>query len=186
MAKAEQFNKAVDGSFWNGIENLIGQGWKMGDFEEAGIGSQLESFTDSTVEENMAYLGAMVEAGSMDAVDDIVASNAYATELQSWLFNNLPVQEDDADRTESGFYKWGDFDQCGIDYVFDAEAEGDAGVKNVLKVEASNSEVEISNENGNKVALNSVVFWETFNGRSVECPVLAKALREIWEEVSEQ
>lgn len=52
----------VSGDFWRVVQDLVNEGWNLGDLEDAGVVQDLYGFTDSTFEENVDYLRNMLLA----------------------------------------------------------------------------------------------------------------------------
>ena len=46
----------VSGDFWRVVQDLVNEGWNLGDLEDAGVVQDLYGFTDSTFEENLEFL----------------------------------------------------------------------------------------------------------------------------------
>lgn len=62
--KFEAIQEGFNGDFWRAVEYLAKEGWRLSDFEGAGIRETFNNNFDNPLEENMAYLGGII----LDAV----------------------------------------------------------------------------------------------------------------------
>ena len=65
MTRKEIFAERLEatGDFWRVCQDLVNEGWNLGDFEDAGIREALQSF-NNTVEENVEYLKGLLRVRS--------------------------------------------------------------------------------------------------------------------------
>ena len=64
MTRKEIFAERLEitGDFWRVCQELVNEGWSLGDFDDAGVVRDLYGFTDSTFEENLTCLRDMLLA----------------------------------------------------------------------------------------------------------------------------
>jgi len=62
MTKRELFTERLEttGDFWRVCQDLVNEGWSLGDFEDAGIREEFQGF-NNPVEENMEYLKKLIK-----------------------------------------------------------------------------------------------------------------------------
>lgn len=69
MTKRELFTERLEttGDFWRVCQDLVNEGWSLGDFEDAGIREEFQGF-NNPVEENWKYLEDLIFGNEWFAV----------------------------------------------------------------------------------------------------------------------
>ena len=103
MTRKEIFAERLEatGDFWRVCQDLVNEGWNLGDFEDAGIREEFQSF-NNTVEENMDYLESLL---IKKAVED--AGMEYGTFDSGFM----------AHEWNGKWYKYGGWSKSGNDWI---------------------------------------------------------------------